>query len=117
MGAPELTPRERGTLRVLKNEFPVYSENCLDIKTKSQGIKKLKFNRVQEYLHASFEDQKRRRGWVRKIIVKGRQQTCSTLITGRFFHHAQFNPGTDVYILSHEVKSTKGLFDKIALFN
>lgn len=113
----KLTPRQVETLRVLRDEFPIYSEECLEIKTKNEGIKKLVFNRVQKYLYESFEDQIRRKGWVRKIIVKGRQQTCSTLITGMFFHEAQFEAGTDVYIMSHETKSTKGLFGKIEMYN
>lgn len=117
MSQPQLTARQQETLRVLHDEFPVYAEECLEIKTKNEGIKKLEFNRVQKYLNDSFEDQLKRKGWVRKIIVKGRQQTCSTLITGRFFHKAQMNAGTDVYIMSHETKSTKGLFGKIDLYN
>lgn len=116
----ELSPRQLKTLTLLKNELPVYSEQCLRTKVKgesSTGVVPVKFNRVQRHLHERCEAQKKKHGWVRIALVKGRQQTCSTYVASRYFHAAQMYPGTNVYILSHESKSTDALFDKVEVFN
>lgn len=115
--AEQLTDRQRQTLALLKGSRKQYAKHCLKTKTKNQGVVSVDFNRVQNYIDEQCEEQMHRRGFVRKIIVKGRQQTCSTYVAGRFFHAAQFNPGTNVFILSHEEKTTGVLFDKAKLFN
>ncbi len=113
-----LTPRQQATLKVLRDDIPEYGEQCLKINPKGGGgLVPMKLNRVQQYIHDACEDQKRRIGFVRKILVKGRQQTCSTYVAERFFHDAQMFPGINVFILSHEAKSTKALFAKVETFN
>lgn len=114
--AQELDEKARKTLTRLKNSRRDYAKYCLKTKTKNKNLVNVEFNRVQNYIDQECEDQKRRRGFVRKIIVKGRQQTCSTYVASRFYHGAQFEPGTNVFILSHEDKSTGVLFDKAKLF-
>lgn len=113
----KLSREDRATIRLLQDDYDVYAEEVLEIKTKSKGIQPLKVNFVQKVLNQGFDEMLKEVGLVRYIIVKGRQQTCSTNTVGRFFHIAQFEPATDVLIMSHETKSTKGLFDKITLFN
>lgn len=112
-----LSPFEEDTLELLRDNLPLYSEECLEIKLKAGGTGPLKFNRVQWYLHNEIEKQKREMGFVRVIIIKGRQQTCSTYVAARFYHAAQFNSAISVYIMAHEVKATKVLFEKIQVFD
>jgi hypothetical protein len=45
----------------------------------------LLLNRVQRHLHERIEEQRQRTGKVRAIILKGRQEGCSTYVEGRFF--------------------------------
>jgi hypothetical protein len=47
---------------------------------------------------------------VRAIILKGRQQGCSTYVEGRFFHAVSGERGKYAYILTHEDKATKNLW-------
>lgn len=112
-----LSDFEESTLELLRDNLPLYAEECLEIKLKAGGTGPLTFNRVQWYLHNEIEQQKREMGFVRIIIIKGRQQTCSTYVAARFYHAAQFNSAISVYIMAHEVKATKALFEKIQIFD
>lgn len=45
------------------------------------------------------------------MILKGRQQGCSTYVAARYFHKATHEHGTKAYILTHEDPATQNLFD------
>lgn len=94
----------------LQTNLPFFSETALKIKTKAGTLEAFRFNKAQLYLHAQIEDQKRRIGRVRKIILKGRQQGCSTYVAARYYHRSTRNTGQSVFILSHEAETTKKLF-------
>lgn len=99
------------TLMALKNNLPYYAKHCLKIKTKTGEITPFVFNKAQLYIHRRLEEQKRKTGRVRAVIVKGRQQGASTYISGRFFHRVTLNPGTSAFILSHMSDATTHLFE------
>jgi hypothetical protein len=104
-------------LQRLRTDFPYYASRCLKIRAKvavaGQKIIPLVLNRAQMYLHQRLEDQKRRTGRVRALILKGRQQGCSTYIGGRYFHQTQFNPGIKTFILAHRDDATDNLFKQV----
>lgn len=95
---------------LLQTNLPFFAETALKIKTKEGKLEAFKFNTAQEYLHSRLEDQKRKTGRVRAIILKGRQQGCSTYVAARYYHRATRNMGQSVFILSHEAETTKKLF-------
>ena len=68
-------------------------------------------NDAQEYIHKCLEKQRKQTGKVRAIILKGRQQGCSTLIEGRFYWRATHRTGVRAFILAHESESTSALFE------
>ncbi len=74
------------------------------------------FNSAQDKLHAAIEDQKNRTGRVRIIIVKGRQQGCSTYVAGRFYWLVTRNKGKFCFILSHEASTTEKLYGMVNRF-
>jgi len=77
----------------------------------------LRFNRAQRYIHARLEEQRRKTGgWVRAVLLKGRQQGGSTYVAARYYHRARSTPGTSVFILSHEGKTTDKLFGIVERF-
>ena len=86
---------------------PVY------IKDKIGNLVKFEMNTAQRYLHSRIEAQKKKRGWVRIVLLKGRQQGGSTYVAVRFYHRARSVPGTSVFILSHEGKTTDKLFKMV----
>lgn len=102
---------------LLQNNLPFFARNALKIKDKETGdIKPFIFNRAQEYLHARVEGQKLKTGRVRIIILKGRQQGCSTYAAARGYHISTRNKGKAVFILSHEYQTTNKLFAMVDRF-
>ena len=95
----------------LATDFPVYAESCLKIRTKRGDVEPFVMNKAQAYIHEKAEEQKLRTGKVRAIILKGRQMGSSTYVEGRLFHKTTHNKGTKSFILTHEIKATKNLFE------
>lgn len=103
-------PEQLQRLALLRDDFKVYAPECLKIKTKAGNLRPLVLNKAQEYIHYQLENQKSTRGWVRALVLKGRQQGASTYIGGRFYHKVTLNTGLGVYILTHEQAATDNLF-------
>lgn len=101
----------------LTNNFQYFARKALMIKTKEGEMKSFVFNRAQTYLHQRLEAQKKRIGYIRVFILKGRQQGCSTYVGGRYYHRATRNRGVSVFILSHEAETTKKLFKIVERFH
>jgi intein/homing endonuclease len=95
----------------LRDDFVHYAKKCLKIRTKSHGIQPFVLNKAQMYIHQLVEQQKRETGRVRVIIVKGRQQGCSTYTEGRFFWIVTHQFGMRAFILTHDNDATSNLFE------
>jgi hypothetical protein len=111
-----LTPAVRQRLAELKGDYPTFASKLLRIRPKGGGLKSLALNRAQLYIHQEAEDQKRRTGRVRKLIVKGRQQGCSTYVEGRAYHYTTTRRGVHAFILAHEQEATNNIFEMAARF-
>lgn len=98
-------------LSIAIKSLPIFAEHFLSIRTKSGAIKNFKLNKAQEYLHSRLEEQLAKTGRVRALILKGRQQGCSTYVQARFFHKVITQKGKKAFILTHEAEATKNLFD------
>lgn len=107
--APSNDPR----LQQLKDDLEFYARNCLSIRTKGGSINGLAFNRAQRYIHAKLEEQRAKTGKVRALILKGRQQGCSTYVAARFYHRSTMSRGVRVFILTHEDAATQNLFEMV----
>jgi hypothetical protein len=92
-------------------DFQYFAESFFRIRTKSGSVDKFVLNRAQLYIHARIEAQLKETGKVRAIILKGRQQGCSTYVQARYFHKTITNRGIKTFILTHEASATKNLFD------
>jgi hypothetical protein len=108
-----LTTRELEIRRRLRDDLEHYAAKCLKIRTKSGEIHPLIFNRAQRYIHQRLEEQKAKTGRVRALILKGRQQGCSTYVGARFYHQASHRRGVRVFILTHEDAATQNLFEMV----
>lgn len=95
----------------LMQDFPFYAKNCLHIRTKDDGLKPFKLNKAQLYIHSKLEQQIKDTGKVRAIVLKGRQQGCSTYVEGRFMWKTTHNQGVRAYILTHEDDASQNLFN------
>jgi len=103
-------------IRILKS-LPLFAKNFLKIRTKSGRIEPFLFNRAQEYLHERLEDQKAVTGKVRALVLKGRQQGCSTYVQARDFFIVSTSRGMKAFIITHEAEATKNLFDMTKRYN
>lgn len=104
--------KEKEIRQRLKDDFIHYASKCLKIRPKELGsIVPFEVNRAQKFLHSVVENQLIKKGFVRVIIVKGRQQGCSTYIEGRFYWKTTHNFGVRSFILTHEEEATNNLFD------
>jgi hypothetical protein len=98
-------------------DYELFASAELKIRAKDGAILPLQFNRAQRHIHEKLEQQKAASGKVRALILKGRQQGCSTYVGGRFYHRATHNKGVRVYILTHEDQATSNLFEMVQRFH
>lgn len=96
--------------KLLATDLVVYSQHCLKIRTKTESVKSLKLNRAQLYIHQRLEEQKAKTGKVRALILKGRQQGCSTYVEARYIHAVTHRTGCRAFILTHLDEATTNIF-------
>lgn len=112
----EISEREKAVRLKLRNDFAYYAPRCLKIITKKDelgrsDIRPFEFNAAQRIIHEQIERMKAETGYVRVIILKGRQQGCSTYTEGRFYWKTSMNQGEKTFILTHQDQATTNLFD------
>lgn len=105
-----LSDREKEIFQKLKDDFAHYSAKCLRIRTKAGTIVPFQLNRSQRYLHQRLEEQLKRTGKVRAIVLKGRQVGISTYIAGRFYWKISHKFGFRAFILTHLDTASDNLF-------
>ena len=114
--------QERQIRTRLRDDFPHYAGKCLKIRAKSASeslgkIVPFTLNRAQLHLHGKLEEQLGRAGKVRALVLKGRQQGCSTYIGGRYYHKTTHADGTKTFILTHRDDATANLFTMVRRFH
>lgn len=112
----EMTQRERAIRQRLRTDFEFYAAKCLKIITKKDemgrsDMRPFEFNSAQKIIHREIERMKAETGYVRVVILKGRQQGCSTYTEGRFYWKTTMNEGEKTFILTHSDQATTNLFD------
>ena len=105
---------EKSIRRKLRDDFIHYASKCLKIRSKSGEIQSFNLNKAQAYIHDKVEHQRREQHKVRAIILKGRQQGCSTYIEGRFYWRVTHRFGVRAFILTHDNDATNNLFELVS---
>jgi hypothetical protein len=105
------------TSKRLDTDYPFFAAELLRIRTKGGQIKPLIFNRAQRHIHEALEKQLAAAGKVRALILKGRQQGCTTYVGGRYYHKCSRAGGLRVFILTHEDQATQNLFEMVERFH
>src|ERR1044072_691597 len=111
MHLSSLTKRHRTIRKKLRDDLLHYAFNCLRIRTKVGSIQQLAFNRAQKHIHRRLEEQKAWLGRVRALILKGRQQGCSTYVGARFYHKTTHTKGLRTLLLPPEPAAPQNLFE------
>lgn len=109
-GPIELTETQKSSLIRLATNLDYYSKHCLKIVDKAGNIVPLVFNKSQLYIHSVLERQRAATGMVRVVILKGRQQGCTTYIQARYFHRTSFRSNMSAFVLAHQAESTIKIF-------
>lgn len=109
--------KERALRLRLKHDFLFYAEKCLKIRTKQGGIAPLALNAAQRHIHAALERQYADTGRVRALILKGRQQGCSTYVEARFFWRVTHRRGVRAFILTHLEEATRNVYKIVQRFH
>ncbi len=111
------TAEEKVLRDALREDFEFYSEQVLKIRTKSQGVMPFAMNDAQRYVHAVAEKQLKEKGYIRIVVLKGRQMGLSTYIEGRFYWKVSHKLGVRAYILTHESNATDNLFSMVERYH
>jgi hypothetical protein len=98
-------------LNRLRTDFELYAHTALKVRSKSGKIQPLTLNKAQKFVHQRLTDQVKKTGRVRALILKGRQQGCSTYVEARFFWRTVWSKGVRTFILTHEDQATSNLFE------
>lgn len=106
----KMSDDERRIRQRLKDDFIHYAAKCLKIRPKKGQIEPFILNRAQRYIHERLEAQRGTTGKVRALILKGRQQGCSTYVGARFYHRTSHSFGLQTFILTHELNATANLY-------
>jgi hypothetical protein len=113
---PNLSERQR-VLNLLAKDLPSLARFALKIRDKQGKIIPFELNKAQLYTHQKLEEQKKKLGFVRAIILKARQLGLSTYVAARYYQRTAMIAGTSTFILSHQAKTTGPLFDMVKRFN
>ena len=129
MTATDHTPQQLAVLRWAREksrceaDFAYLASHYLRIKSKETiGFPTLKFNPVQQRIHAVAEDQIKRRGYIRLVLGKPRQIGSSSYWQAKTIHQTAFQPNRNAILVAHDEPSaieifsiTKGYYDALPL--
>lgn len=116
MSAPSTKERLLNAMREVRKSRVKFLRDCLKIRDKDGNNVPFVLNRAQKYVERKLDQQLRKTGKVRALLLKGRQQGISTYVGGRYYHKASLWHGVNVYILTHEAKASNNLFKIVARF-
>lgn len=94
-----------------RNNLSVYGKDCATIVNKDRKEVPFKLNKAQEYMEARVEDQLKRKGYVRAILLKGRQQGCSKWATLRQLRNSTILTNILAFVMAHDKSTTSELFE------
>ena len=112
-----LSRTERALRLKHRDDLLYYAPRALKIRTKIGDIKPLRLNDAQAHIHRILEDQLKETGRVRAIILKGRQQGCSTYVQARYFWKVTHRPGVRAFIMTHVEEASANLFSMVRRFH
>lgn len=102
---------EQAIRQKLKDDFEHYAPRCLRIRTKAGEVHAFQLNASQRYVHERLQEQMKRTGKVRALVLKGRQVGISTYISGRLYWRTTHTFGQRAFILAHLDDASQNLFD------
>lgn len=99
------------TRKRLFEDFEFWAANSCKIRTKAGEIKALVLNRVQKRFLKNCHDQLVTTGRIRSVVLKGRQQGLSTVISAYLYWWLSQHSAQKGIVIAHVKDSTQTLFD------
>ncbi len=103
----------KNIVELIIDDFYKFSSNFLYIRGKNNSLVKLHFNKEQIYVNNILNNQKKNKGKVRALILKGRQIGSTTYVSSRCYHHSISHIGSKSLVLCHRQSATNNIFDMI----
>lgn len=94
----------------LLDDFEFWAKTCWHIRTKAATIVTLTLNRAQRRLLECCYDQLERRGYIRLIILKGRQMGSSTFVEAFLYWWVSQREAQKALVVAHDKPATANLF-------
>lgn len=106
------TPSEKAVAarKRLFEDFELWAAKCWSIRTKEAKITTLKLNRAQKHLLTLCYGQLERRGYIRLIILKGRQMGSSTFVEALIYWYVSQREAQKALVVAHDKEGTKTIF-------
>lgn len=105
-------------VRNWRNDLNAYGKANVKIIDKAGNETPFALNRAQQYMEERIENQKRRKGYVRVILLKGRQQGASKYNCLRGLRNTTLYTNVNAFVMAHDANTTSSLFeDYKSLYN
>jgi hypothetical protein len=103
-----------GLIRQLRNDPLYYFKTVLRIERFGTGeLIPFELNNVQRILHFRCEDQLKRTGLVRRVVLKPRRSGLSTYCLARFYRASTFAKQKRIAIVAHDDETNVTLFNMV----
>lgn len=99
------------TRKRLLEDFEFYARHTCKIRTKAGEIKPLILNKVQKRFLQHCLDQLQTTGFIRSVILKGRQQGLSTVVSAFQYWWLSQHQANKGIVIAHVKDSTQTIFD------
>lgn len=107
LGKPETLVE---TIARLRDDKILYAQACLQIRNKNAELVPLVPNFAQRYVEAKLEDQRKRTGRVRAVVLKARQEGVSTWVAARFTHRTNLFEGQKALIIADAMERATAIY-------
>ena len=107
---PKLTKAQLEARKRLLNDFAFYAKHAIKIRTKSGEVTPLILNQVQKRFLDRCMAQMETTGRIRMVILKGRQQGLSTVVSAFIYWWVSQRKGQKGLVVAHVKDSTDTLF-------
>src|SRR6478736_9145096 len=113
----QLSPAARAVRERLFRDFEFYAQNSLFIRTKDQKVIPLILNKAQRLLLEAVNRQLERRGFVRLIILKGRQMGSSTFVEAFLYWWVSQRKAQKALVVAHDAPAATTIFGMAKRFH
>jgi len=113
---PAVDPALAEAIARCREDLPYYARHLLKVTDKSGKMVPLELNEAQRKVHDRIEDQLKRTGRVRVLVLKARQMGISTYTQARYFWRVTSRTHANAFVLSHLEESTAAIFEMAERF-